>query len=141
MGRHASGQRRSRLGEAGSVATAGAVDDLRLLVRKKHVLVLSLVAVVGIFAAYYGVLALTGHRGSWLLFLIVPAGLSGFAVGALLDHAHRVRAAPPSSEDEPAEPANPAPEDEPTEPAEPAEAADPDGFAQSAENPELTKGP
>lgn len=88
MGRHASGERRSRLTEAGAVGAAGVAADVRLLVTKKRLLALSAAAVVVIFGAYFGVLTAVGHRGSWLLFLIVPAGLSGVAVGALLDRAH-----------------------------------------------------
>jgi len=96
MGRHASGKRRSRLADSRGVGTA--VDDLRLLAAKRWLQLEALGAVAVIFGLYFGILAVIRSNGSWLLFLLVPAGLSGFVVGALLDRAHSAasRSAPPA---------------------------------------------
>jgi hypothetical protein len=44
-----------------------------------------------VFAIYFVILAAIGHLHDWLLFLVVPAGLGGVSVGALLDRAHDSR--------------------------------------------------
>jgi hypothetical protein len=99
MGRHSSGERRSRLAPAAvdvsddARSRTGAAEDLRMLLGTRKILLFSVAAVVMIFAAYFLVLTLIGHQRSWLLLIVVPAGLSGVTVGALLDHAHRERPA------------------------------------------------
>ncbi len=89
MGRHSSGERRSRL--ESSDPHPGTVEDLRLLVSTRRLLLTSIAAVVAIFGVYFGLLVVLDRSRDWLLLLIIPAGLAGVAVGALLDRAHSAR--------------------------------------------------
>jgi hypothetical protein len=89
MGRHASGERRSRLAAAADGEVTGARADLHILLHTRRLQWLSILAIVVIFAVYFAVLAVLGHEHDWLLLLIIPAGLAGVSIGALLDYAHR----------------------------------------------------
>lgn len=131
MGRHSSGERRSRLEQAGDVR-AGTVEDLRLLVSRRGLWLTSLAAVVLIFVLYFVVLVALGRQRDWLLLLIIPAGLAGVAVGALLDRAHKVVG--PVGPVGPLAPVGPS-ADSGDAPAEEADVAD------QAEEPELAGGP
>jgi hypothetical protein len=97
MGRHSSGERRSRLESSGE-QHPGTVEDLRLLVGTRSLLLASLGAIILIFAGYFGVLFAVGRGRDWLLLLIIPAGLAGVTVGALLDRAHKARSTPATRE-------------------------------------------
>ena len=96
MGRHASGERRSRLVAAVDGEASGARADLHILLHTRRLQWLSALAIVVVFAAYFILLTVVGHQDDWLVLLIIPAGISGVIVGALLDHAHRPRPDPTS---------------------------------------------
>jgi hypothetical protein len=96
MGRHASGERRSRLAAAPDGEASGARADLQILLHTRRLQWLSALAIAVVFAVYFLVLVVVGHEDDWLLLLIIPAGLSGVIVGALLDHASRPRPEPPA---------------------------------------------
>jgi hypothetical protein len=89
MGRHSSGERRSRLAEPVEGEMTGTRADLRMLAHTRRLLVECVLAIVVILAVYFVVLAVIGRERDWLLLLIIPAGLGGVTVGALLDRAHR----------------------------------------------------
>ncbi len=89
MGRHSSGESRSRLGDAADSEVAGTAADLRLIVRTRRLWWQIALILVIIVAAYIGVLLALGRLHNWLVLLVIPAGLAGISVGALLDRAQR----------------------------------------------------
>jgi hypothetical protein len=103
VGRHSSGERRSRLETTGA-EVGGARHDLRVLLGTRRILLASVVAIVVILAGYFGVLAALGRVHDWLILLVIPAGLAGVSVGALLDHALRDPKPPADNTPDPAEP-------------------------------------
>jgi hypothetical protein len=70
-------------------ASAGAVSDLRLLMRDRRLLASCAGAVVAIFAVYLAALLSLHRLDDWALFLLVPTAMAGAAIGALLDRADR----------------------------------------------------
>jgi hypothetical protein len=120
MGRHSSGERRGRLDEPDAVSRDGARSDLRVLLHSRKLLLASAVVVVVVCGAYFGVLAALGRLHDWLIVLVIPAGIAGVCVGALLDRAQR--APGPSSEAD-------------TDAGDPAERAEADASVEKAGSP------
>lgn len=77
---------------ARSAAARGARGDLQLLRSDAGLLLRCAAGLVLIFLVYTSVLILLGRTDVYLIWLWIPAVLTGVTIGGLLDRAHRRRA-------------------------------------------------